>query len=110
MANELNRYRWEDVRDKLYLVNNTQNVYYDPPDSIRMEYPCFRFESNNYNVTHADNKAYIKKPRWTVTYITRDVEEIETIADQMLDIFQYCNFDTSFRSDNLEHAVFNLYF
>lgn len=110
MANEQTRYRWEDVRDKLYLVNNTQNVYYDPPDSIRMEYPCFRFENNNYDVTHADNKAYIKKPRWTVTYITRDVEEIEIVTDQMLNIFMYCNFDTSFRSDNLEHAVFNLYF
>ncbi len=107
MANEL---KWEQLRDKLYLVNNTKNVYYNPPTSIRMEFPCFRFELNNLDVKHADNFAYSRKPRWAVTYITRDVEDVEKVAEQMLDIFQYCNFDTSFRSDNLEHAVFNLYF
>lgn len=108
MVNEL--LKWEELRDKLYLVNNTKNVYYDPPESIRMEYPCFRFELNNIDVRHADNYAYARKPRWSVTYITRDVEEIEEVSRQMLDIFQYCNFDTSYRADNLQHSVYNLYF
>jgi len=107
MANEL---KWEDLRDQLYLIHDTENVYYDPPESISMEYPCFRFELNNLDVKHADNKAYSKKLRWAVTYITRDVEEIEQVSDEMLEHFKYCNFDTSFRADNLEHAVFNLYF
>lgn len=107
MANEL---KWEDLRDHLYLIHNTENVYYDPPESIRMDFPCFRFELNNIDVKHADNKAYAKKPRWAVTYITRDLEEIEEVAEEMLEHFQYCNFDTSFRADNLQHAVFNLYF
>ena len=107
MANEL---KWEDLRDQLYLIHDTENVYYDPPESIRMDFPCFRFELNNLDVKHADNKAYSKKPRWAVTYITRDIEEIEQVAEEMLEHFKYCNFDTSFRADNLEHAVFNLYF
>ena len=109
MANE-HKYRWEELRDKLYLVHNTENVYYDPPTGITMEFPCFRFELNNYDIRRADNKAYAMKPRWAVTYITRDIEEIEDVAKEMLDIFQYCNFDTSYRADNLQHAVFNLYF
>ncbi len=107
MANEL---KWEDLRAQLYLIHDTENVYYDPPESIRMDFPCFRFELNNFDVSHADNKAYSKKPRWAVTYITRDIEEIEQVAEEMLEHFKYCNFDTSFRADNLEHAVFNLYF
>lgn len=102
--------KWEQLRDQLYLVNNTKNVYYNPPSSIRMNFPCFRFELNNIDVKHADNKAYARKPRWAVTYISRNLEDIEVVSKQMLDIFPYCNFDTSFRADNLEHAVFNLYF
>ena len=58
MANEL---KWEDLRDQLYLIHDTENVYYDPPESIRMDFPCFRFELNNIDVKHADNKAYSKK-------------------------------------------------
>ena len=102
--------KWEELRDQLYLVNNTKNVYYNPPSSIKMEFPCFRFELNNVDVKHADNKAYARKKRWAVTYISRNVEDIEIVSEQMFDIFQYCNFDTSFRADNLNHAVFNLYF
>ena len=109
MANE-HKYRWEELRDKLYLVHNTENVYYDPPTGITMEFPCFRFELNNYDIRRADNRAYTQKARWAVTYITRDIEEVEDVAKEMLDIFQYCNFDTSYRADNLQHAVFNLYF
>lgn len=102
--------KWEQLRDQLYLVNNTKNVYYNPPSSIKMEFPCFRFEINNLDVKHADNKAYARKNRWAVTYISRSLEDIEKVQNEMLDIFQYCNFDTSFRADNLNHAVFNLYF
>lgn len=109
MANE-HKYRWEELRDKLYLIHNTENVYYDPPNGITMEFPCFRFELNNYDIRNADNRAYTQKARWAITYITRDVEEIEDVAKEMLDNFKYCHFDTSYRAENLQHAVFNLYF
>ena len=36
--------------------------------------------------------------------------ELGVWVSEMLEHFKYCNFDTSFRADNLEHAVFNLYF
>ena len=102
--------RWEDVRDILYTINNTKNVYYDPPTSIQMKFPCFRFNMNNTDVKFADNFAYLRTKRWTVTYITRDVEDIDPVVKGMLDTFKYCSQETQFKSDNLQHVVFNLYY
>lgn len=110
MANEQNRQRWEDLRDILYTIHNTENVYYDPPTSIQMKFPCFRFTMNNTNVTYADNFTYLRKPRWTVTYITRDVEDIEPLIKDMFDNFKYLVQETQFKAENLQHVVFNLYY
>lgn len=107
MANEL---KWEQIRDILYTINDTENVYYDPPTSIQMIFPCFRFAMNNTDQKFADNTSYIRTKRWAVTYITRDVEELDAIIEGMLNKFKYCTHETTFRADNLHHAVFNLYF
>ena len=107
MVNEL---KWEQLRDQLYLINNTENVYYNPPESIHMIFPCFRFVENNTYAMRADNKAYLKKTRWVITYISTDEECVEKIRDEMLEHFMMCEHETVFKADNLIHLVFNLYF
>lgn len=107
MANEL---KWEQIRDILYTINNTEDVYYDPPSGIQMTYPCFRFVLNNTDQRFADNCSYLRKNRWAITYITRDVEDLDIVIKGMLDSFRYCTHETTFRADNLHQAVFNLYF
>lgn len=110
MANEQTRLKWEDIRDILYTIHDTKNVYYNPPSSIQMKFPCFRFEMNNTDIKYADNVSYMRTKRWTITYISRDVEDIDPVIKEMLDAFKYCTQETQFKSDNLQHVVFNLYF
>ena len=105
MANKL---KWEQIRDILYTI--TENVYYDPPTSIQMKFPCFRFTMNNTDSKYADNLSYLRTKRWAITFITRDVEELDDVINQMLIKFKYCTHETTFKADNLNHAVFNLYF
>ena len=107
MANEL---KWERLRDELYSLDISNNVYYNPPTSIRMSYPCFRFAENNTYTIRADNVAYLNHRRWVITYITTDEEEVETVINRMLNHFMMCNNETVYKADNLIHIVFNLYF
>lgn len=100
--------KWEQIRDILFHICDT--VYYDPPTSIQMQYPCFRFTMNNTDSKYADNIHYINTKRWALTYITRDVEEIDMVIKKVLDAFKYCTHETTFKSDNLNNVVFNLYF
>ena len=105
MANEL---KWEQIRDILYTIRET--VYFDPPTSVRMDYPCFRFVMNNTDSRYADNIHYMNHKRWAITYITRDVEDAEQVVKPVLNAFKYCTHETTYRAENLEHVVFNLYF
>ena len=107
MANTL---KWENLRDELYSLDITENVYYNPPTSVRMNFPCFRFVENNTYSIRADNKAYNNTRRWVITYITTDEEAVEMVINKMLEHFMMCGNETIYKADNLVHIVFNLYF
>lgn len=107
MANTL---KWERLRDELYSIGMTEKVYYNPSTSIRMSYPCFRFNENNTYSIRADNKNYLNTRRWTIIYITSNEEEVEVVINKMLGYFSMCNNETVYKSDNLVHIVFNLYY
>lgn len=83
------------------------NVYYQPPESVKLSYPCFVYERSGIRTDSANNKIYRKHNRYTVTYIDEDPDS--EIPDKLLEL-GYCEFDTHFEADNLNHDVFTLYF
>ena len=102
---------WRELRDILQeIIGPDGYVYYNPETSIKLKYDCFILERNNTYSIRADNKPYQKTPRWTITHICRDARDIDILIDKMLETFMWCEHETSFKSNNLEHNVFNLYF
>ena len=85
----------------------TENVYFQPPASLRMRYPCIVYSRDRINSTFADNQTYNAKTRYQVTYIDQNPDSpIPTkIADLPL-----CTHSNFFTADNLNHDVFTLYF
>lgn len=45
-------------------------VYYQPPASTKLHYPCIVYSRNDFNTKHADNKPYKLFPYYTVTVIS----------------------------------------
>lgn len=86
----------------------SKNVYYQPPESHKMTYPCIVYHLTDANVTHADDKNYNIKKRYTVTYISNNPDN--DFVKKMLDTFQYCSFDRWYAADNLNHFVYDLYY
>lgn len=90
------------------LLELAPKAYFQPPATVRMEYPCFRYNFSGLDALHADNAMYRGLNRYSVTYISRT--HAEEIVLRMKEHFKYCRFDRSYTADNLYHYAFELYY
>ena len=83
-------------------------VYYQPPSSERMIYPCIVYDKNDYDIHNANDHIYRKKVQYKIMVIGKDPDN-DTILDKILSL-EYCSFDRRYKtSENLYHDVFTLY-
>lgn len=83
------------------------NVYFQPPNSQQMVYPCIVYKLTDMNTTYGGNNIYRNAKRYTVTVIDRDPDS--TIPDALLNL-PYVSYNRRFTADGLNHDVFTLYF
>ena len=82
-------------------------VYYQPPSTKSLEYPCIIYEMTNISSEYADSIKYKKHKVYTLTVIDRNPDS--EIPAKLLDL-EYCEFDRRFTNDNLNHYVFTLFY
>lgn len=85
----------------------SNNVYFQPPPSINMQYPCIVYKRDTAITNFADNKPYKNKKRYQVTVI--DPNPDSEIPDKVAAL-SLCSFDRFFTTDNLNHDIYNLFF
>ena len=95
------------LQDELKTILGSNNVYFRPPSSIRMKYPCFVVDRAGASQYTADNRNYIWKKKYTVTYISNESDP--DMVDTMLNHFEECKYDRPFVNDDLYHDVFTLF-
>jgi hypothetical protein len=82
-------------------------VYFQPPPSVQMVYPCVVY-SRDYELTQfADDKPYSRKKRYQVTVIDRDPDSVIPAKIAALPL---CVYDRFYTADNLNHDVYKLFF
>lgn len=96
-----------DLQTKLETLLGSKNVYYQPPASVRMNYPAIVYSRSNIENRHADDDVYMQAYFYEVIVIDEDPdsEVIENISK-----LPGCRFDRHYTSDNLNHDVFTLYY
>lgn len=88
------------------ILGNT-NTYFQPPESIKLKYPCAIYALEGVNHRHANDRVYKSDPRYAVTFISKDPDN--TYYDSMIDRFKHCRFDRRYIVDSLYHDVFTIY-
>lgn len=83
------------------------NVYFQPPSTVKMNYPCIVYGRNRIDLRYANNQLYRHMKSYTVTIIDPDPDS--EIPEKVLKL-PYCRFDRHFTADNLNHDVFNIYY
>lgn len=96
-----------ELQSILVGILGSSNVYFQPPPTIQMKYPCIVYRRNDESAEHANNKPYSRRTRYQVTVIHRDPDN--TVRDKVADLPR-CEFDRFYTADNLNHDVYNLYF
>lgn len=95
------------IQNELETLLGSRNVYFQPPENIKLKYPAIVYSTGSPKITYANNKVYGYLTNFVITYIrkTSDDDLPETIVRH----FQTCTEDRTFVSDNLYHTVFKLF-
>jgi len=95
------------LQETLVNILGSNNVYFQPPETIRLQYPCIIYERSDMDKKYADNRAYMNMVRYSLTLITRSPES--DLVKAILEL-PYCSYDRYYAADTLNHDVFTLYY
>lgn len=85
----------------------TENVYFQPPENIKMNYPAIVYNRDYLSTQFADNLPYSQTKRYQVTVIDADPDSLITdkVAKLPMTVFV-----RHFPSDSLNHDIYDVYF
>lgn len=96
-----------DLQALLETLLGSDAVYFQPPPSVRMVYPCIIYERNYVKTAFADNNPYSVEKRYSVTVIDKNPD---SVIPEKIAALPKCAFDRHYTADYLNHDVFTLYF
>lgn len=85
----------------------SRNVYFQPPESLKMNYPCIKYSRISGDTEFADNIPYKKQLKYQIVILDKNPDSLIPIKISEL---QMCKFDRHYEKDNLNHDVFNIYY
>lgn len=98
-----------DLHDKLVSILGSNHVYFQPPEDIRLKYPCIVYERVSMDIRPADDMKYSNLMRYDIKYITKEPDTNDFIVN-FINAFSYCSYDRHYVYDNLNHEVFTLFY
>lgn len=100
----MGRHRLE-LHAKLVDILDSEHVYYQPPETVKMHYPCIVYEHSYDRIAHADDLPYKTDSVYTVTSISRNPEDQ---TPERIGMLRGASFDRHFVADNLHHYVYRI--
>lgn len=96
------------LHEKLCEILGTRNVYFQPPESLKLSYDAIVYKVVDRNDIKADDLQYRNLVGYEVIFISKDPDS--EVSDQLMSAFRYIKHNQTFPSGNLHHNVFTLYF
>ena len=96
-----------ELQTKLEQLLGSKEVYYQPPESLKMNYPAIIYSINNIDTNNADNIKYSKHTCYNVIVIDKLPDNI--VISKILEL-PYSSYDRNYKSDNYNHDVIKIYF
>lgn len=97
----------KELHNRLCEILGYKNVYFNPPESMKIEYPCIVYNLDNKENVKADNRNYLKRNYYNVTLIHPD--PVNKIQDMIMDL-DYCSFVSFYSVDDLNHYRYQIYY
>lgn len=96
----------QNLQTMLEELLGSRNVYYDPPESVKMQYDAIRYTRKSIDNTFANNSVYKQDVCYEIIAIYKKAD-----SDLPLKISRMpmCVHDRHYVANNLHHDVFTLY-
>ncbi len=95
-----------EVQAILSAVPGVAKAYYQPPESVALEYPAIIYSKAKIKTTYADNKLYHKKLQYNLTIIAHDPDN--TIGAYIMENYN-ASFVRPYNSNGLYHEKYDVY-
>ena len=95
-----------ELQTMLEELVGSRNVYFQPPASMKLKYPCVVYSLKNVNTRAASNDVY--KQDISYELILVDANPESEIFKKMLKVLQF-KYKNHYVSENLNHYVFESY-
>lgn len=99
--------RRSDLGALLRKTLGSSNVYFQPPETVKLKYPCIIYTLSGERVRHAEGILYFHRDRYTVNVIDKNPDS--EIPDKIRAL-PYCTFDRFYTADNLNHFVYTIFY
>ena len=98
----------EALHEELCTILGSRNVYFQTPESVKMNYDAIRYQLGGKDFKRANNTIYRSTNQYDGVVITRDPDT--TIPDNLIAHFQMCSLGRPYTADNLNHYPFTIYY
>ena len=95
-----------ELHEALCTILGSRHVYYQPPESVKMEYPAIVYSRNSIENTFAENSVYKQDHQYQIIVIDKDPDSEIVAAISKLPM---CQFVRHYEANNLNHDVFTIY-
>ena len=94
-----------ELQKMLEQILGTKNVYFQPPESVKMKYPAIVYYRRSIENKFANNDVYSQFYSYQLVVIDPDPDS--TIVFKVSKLPR-CTYDRHYVSDNLNHDVFRI--
>ena len=96
-----------ELQSLLEELLGSRNVYYQPPESTKMQYDAIKYSRVGIRTEHANNSTYFGMNRYELIVISKKPNN--PVITKLLSL-SYCSYERYYKADNLHHDVLTLYY
>ena len=89
-------------------ILGSTNVYFQPPETLKMQYPCIVYFKTSVPARYANDLIYSYKQCYTVTYVDKNPDA--ELPFDLLKAFQYSKIDSFYKSEGLNHTKLTIFY
>lgn len=96
-----------ELHNLLVNILGSRYVYFQPPETVKMIFPCIVYSLETIDTIHADDLPYMKNRAYSVIIIDKNPDS--ELVNKMSEL-KLCQFERHYTANNLNHWVFRIYF
>ena len=96
-----------DLQSLLEELMGSRNIYYQPPEGVKMSYPAIKYSKQTIRKVYANDRAYSMRDCYQLTVIDKLPDH--PVIKKLLAL-PYCSYDRHYIADNLNHDVLTIYY